>query len=50
MGMTHTLTPADDSFADALRAALPRDTIAAPDARYLEEPRGRYAEIGRAHV
>jgi len=43
MGMTHTLTPADDSFADALRAALPRDTIAAPDARYLEEPRGRYA-------
>ena len=36
-----------------LRAALPDQTFRATDAKYLEEPRGRWAgqgEIGRAHV
>jgi FAD/FMN-containing dehydrogenase len=41
--MTHTLNPADTAFADTLRAALPDGTLEEPSARYLEEPRGRYA-------
>jgi FAD/FMN-containing dehydrogenase len=41
--MTHHLNPADAPFADALRARLPEGTLDTPSARYLEEPRGRYA-------
>ncbi len=41
--MTHALNPADTAFAETLRAALPDGTLAEPSARYLEEPRGRYA-------
>jgi len=37
-----TLTPADPAFLDALAARLPADTLRTPEARYLEEPRGRY--------
>ncbi len=38
-----TLTPADDAFAARLRDTLPADTFRAPEPRYLEEPRGRWA-------
>lgn len=41
-----TLNPADDAFAARLRERLPGDTLRPAEARYLEEPRGRYA--GRA--
>ncbi|KIN73371.1 FAD-binding oxidoreductase [Sulfitobacter guttiformis] len=41
--MTHTLNPADPAFAETLRAALPEGTLDQASARYLEEPRGRYA-------
>tara|TARA_R110002049_G_scaffold23781_6_gene84654 strand:+ start:37680 stop:39092 length:1413 start_codon:yes stop_codon:yes gene_type:complete len=41
-----TLNPADTVFADILRSQLPADILRDADARYLEEPRGRYA--GRA--
>ncbi len=41
--MTHPLAPADAAFAETLRAALPEGTLDAASARYLEEPRGRYA-------
>ncbi|MCG7625622.1 FAD-binding oxidoreductase [Epibacterium sp. Ofav1-8] len=37
-----TLNPADPDFLDALSARLPADTLRRPEARYLEEPRGRY--------
>ena len=41
--MTHALNPADASFAETLRAALPQGTLEEASARYLEEPRGLYA-------
>ncbi len=41
--MTHTLNSAGTAFAETLRAALPDGTLEEPSARYLEEPRGRYA-------
>ncbi len=41
--MTHILNPADTAFADALRSVLPEGTLEVASARYLEEPRGRYA-------
>ena len=41
--MTYALNPADTAFADKLRAALPDGTLVPTTARYLEEPRGRYA-------
>jgi FAD/FMN-containing dehydrogenase len=41
--MTHALNPADADFADKLRNALPEGTLEDISARYLEEPRGRYA-------
>ena len=37
------LNPADTAFAARLGADLPPDVLRSPDARYLEEPRGRYA-------
>ncbi|MGB7241391.1 MAG: FAD-binding oxidoreductase [Sulfitobacter sp.] len=37
-----TLNPADPAFADMLSAALPNDVVRGADARYLEEPRGRF--------
>ncbi|WP_420005454.1 FAD-binding oxidoreductase [Arenibacterium sp. LLYu02] len=37
-----SLSPADPAFLAALAARLPQDTLRAPEARYLEEPRGRY--------
>ena len=40
-----TLNPADTAFADVLAQNLPPDTLGRPDARYLEEPRGRF--LGR---
>ncbi|WP_188128107.1 FAD-binding oxidoreductase [Shimia marina] len=43
-----TLTDATPAFVDALAAQLPEDTLRAPEARYLEEPRGRY--FGQAGV
>src|SRR3989338_3425447 len=36
------LNPADPAFLARLEALLPPDTLRAPDARYLEEPRGRW--------
>ena len=42
--MTHA--PADTAFRDALRADLPPDTLTDPEARYIEEPRGRWAGQG----
>jgi FAD/FMN-containing dehydrogenase len=46
--MRHALNPADPAFAETLRAALPEGTLDDASARYLEEPRGRYA--GQAGV
>lgn len=40
------LNPADTAFVAALAAALPEGTIRAPEARHLEEPRGRWAGQG----
>ncbi|NIZ14569.1 FAD-binding oxidoreductase [Phaeobacter sp. HF9A] len=37
-----TLSPADPAFLDGLARRLPDDTLRTPEARYLEEPRGRY--------
>ncbi len=37
-----TLQAATPAFADRLAATLPADTLRVPDARYLEEPRGRF--------
>lgn len=42
------LNPADAAFVDALRARLPDRAFRAPEARYFEEPRGRYS--GQAGV
>lgn len=44
--MTHDLNPADDIFAETLRAALPDGTLDTVSASYLEEPRGRYVGLG----
>ncbi|WP_106608283.1 FAD-binding oxidoreductase [Shimia abyssi] len=41
-----TLNPADTAFCDHLAALLPTDILCTPEARYLEEPRGRFAGIG----
>ncbi|MGJ8558439.1 MAG: FAD-binding oxidoreductase, partial [Sulfitobacter geojensis] len=38
-----TLNSADTAFRDRLAGVLPDDIFRAADARYLEEPRGRYA-------
>ena len=46
--MSISLNPADDLFAQRLRDALPEGVIDVATARYLEEPRGRYA--GQAGV
>ncbi|MDA7966605.1 FAD-binding oxidoreductase [Ruegeria sp.] len=43
-----TLNPANDDFAQSIRAHLPEDVLRPVTARYLEEPRGRYA--GQAGV
>ena len=40
------LNPADPAFVAALAASLPQGTIRAPEARHLEEPRGRWAGQG----
>jgi FAD/FMN-containing dehydrogenase len=42
-----TLSPANDAFADALSAHLPDGTLRPAEARYLEEPRGRYHGCAR---
>ncbi|MEH6739251.1 MAG: FAD-binding oxidoreductase [Sulfitobacter sp.] len=44
--MTHDLNPADDAFAEILRAALPDGTLETLSVGYLEEPRGRYVGQG----
>ncbi|MGR3493990.1 FAD-binding oxidoreductase [Citreimonas sp.] len=38
----HTLSPANDAFAERLRAALPEDTLERARPGQLEEPRGRW--------
>ncbi len=40
------LNPADASFAERLRALLPEGAVRMPEARYLEEPRGRWTGQG----
>ncbi|MCZ8152112.1 MAG: FAD-binding oxidoreductase [Rhodobacteraceae bacterium] len=40
------LNPADAAFAETLAARLPEGTLRIPDARYLEEPRGRWTGQG----
>lgn len=40
------LNPADAAFADRLSTLLPEGAVRAPEARYLEEPRGRWAGQG----
>ena len=40
------LNPADHRFVAELAAGLPDGTIRAPEPRYLEEPRGRWAGLG----
>jgi FAD/FMN-containing dehydrogenase len=40
------LNPADDAFRAAILEALPEDCLRPADARYLEEPRGRWAADG----
>ena len=40
------LNPADPAFAATLAVRLPEGTLRAPDARYLEEPRGRWTGQG----
>lgn len=40
-----TLNPADEAFADRLRAALPDDVIRPVAARYLEEPRAQFQGV-----
>jgi FAD/FMN-containing dehydrogenase len=42
------LNPCDEVFLDHLRSDLPEGTLAAPEARYLEEPRGRWQGIAGA--
>ncbi|NNE53945.1 MAG: FAD-binding oxidoreductase [Sulfitobacter sp.] len=37
-----TLNPADDAFADHLKSLLPAEVFRPAEARYLEEPRGRW--------
>lgn len=43
-----TLASADSEFAAYLETIVPQDVLRAPEPRYLEEPRGRYA--GRASL
>ncbi len=40
------LNPADAAFVARLEAEVPPGTLRAPEARYLEEPRGRWQGIG----
>ena len=40
---SHSLNDADAAFTDRLAAELPDDSLRPAEARYLEEPRGRYA-------
>ncbi|MES2845097.1 MAG: FAD-binding oxidoreductase [Pseudomonadota bacterium] len=40
------LNPADPAFAATLAASLPDGTIRLPDARHLQEPRGRWQGVG----
>ena len=40
------LRPADAAFADHLAALLPDGTLALPEPRHLEEPRGRWTGQG----
>ncbi|SHH73359.1 FAD-binding oxidoreductase [Cognatishimia maritima] len=42
------LNPADPDFLSALAARLPKDTLRAPEPRYLEEPRGRATGLAGA--
>ena len=42
------LNPADAAFLNQLEGALPRGTLRVPEARYLEEPRGRWRGIAGA--
>lgn len=42
------LNPADAKFLDHLAQSLPENTLRSPDARYLTEPRGRWAGIAGA--
>lgn len=46
--MSISLNPADETFTQRLRDALPEGTVDTAAARYLEEPRGRY--VGQAGV
>ena len=42
------LNPADPSFLNLLDRVLPKGTLRAPEPRYLQEPRGRWAGIAGA--
>ena len=42
------LNPADSAFLARLEALVPQGTLRAPEARYLEEPRGRWQGIAGA--
>lgn len=44
--MSMPLNPADATFAETLAARLPEGALRAPDAAYLEEPRGRWLGQG----
>ncbi len=46
MSMTHDLNPADATFTETLRQALPDGTLGTVEPHYLQEPRGRYAGRG----
>lgn len=46
MGQVQALNAADAAFCEALAARLPDGTLRIPEARHLEEPRGRYAGRG----
>jgi FAD/FMN-containing dehydrogenase len=42
------LNPCDTAFLDRLRGLLPEGCLSAPEARYLEEPRGRWQGVAGA--
>jgi len=46
MAQEQSLNPAGPAFCAELAAAVPEGTLRAPEARHLEEPRGRYAGQG----
>ena len=46
MSQRQLLNPADAAFVAALEARLPEGVLRMPEARYLEEPRGRFAGQG----